>query len=74
MGPIADDHIQGRASIAVSTKVSVLMFHPAQDSSLRLWNTKTKVCVLIMNGDGGHRNEVLSIVSPKPTLSLLLSN
>ena len=35
-----------------------------QDQSLRLWNVRTRVCVLIMTGEGGHRNEVLSIVRP----------
>ena len=34
-----------------------------QDSALRLWNIDTNVCVLIVHGDGGHLNEVLSIVS-----------
>ena len=35
----------------------------AQDQSLRLWNIKTRVIAAVMNGEGGHCNEVLSIVS-----------
>ncbi len=35
----------------------------SQDHSLRLWNHRTQVCVIIMTGDGGHTNEVLSVVS-----------
>ena len=33
-----------------------------QDQSLRLWNIKTRVIAAVMNGEGGHCNEVLSIV------------
>lgn len=36
----------------------------AQDMSLRLWNLTTRVCVLNLSGEGGHRNEVLTVVRP----------
>ena len=32
------------------------------------------MCVLIMNGDGGHRNEILSIVSNTPSFITLSMN
>ena len=31
---------------------------------MRLWNMRTKTCVLVATGDGGHTNEVLSVVRP----------
>lgn len=33
-----------------------------QDQSLRLWNVLSKVCLLVIGGSDGHRNEVLSVV------------
>ncbi|CAL5223285.1 g5773 [Coccomyxa viridis] len=38
-----------------------LVLTASRDSALRLWNIETNVCVLIIHGDGGHLNEVLSI-------------
>lgn len=34
----------------------------SQDWSIRLWNWRTRVCVIVINGEGGHVNEVLSLV------------
>jgi hypothetical protein len=30
-----------------------------------VWNIQTKVCVAMLHGDGGHRNEILSVVKPQ---------
>lgn len=35
----------------------------SMDESLRLWNGVSGVCVLVLGGARGHRNEVLSAVS-----------
>lgn len=43
----------------------VLTFLINQDESVRLWNVETGICILIFAGAGGHRNEVLSVVSAK---------
>ncbi|KAL4423581.1 hypothetical protein ABPG77_004621 [Micractinium sp. CCAP 211/92] len=45
----------------------------SRDQSLRLWNLRTKCCVLVFQGDGGHRNEVLSL-SWKPGPQSLLAS
>ena len=42
-----------------------------QDQSLRLWNIKTRVIAAVMNGEGGHCNEVLSIVRTLPRRDML---
>lgn len=39
------------------------MLKADQDESVRLWNVHTGICILIFAGAGGHRNEVLSVVS-----------
>ncbi|EIE27269.1 fertilization-independent endosperm protein 2, partial [Coccomyxa subellipsoidea C-169] len=57
----AEGHGDAINDISIHPMRPSLVLTASRDSSLRLWNTKTKVCVLIMNGDGGHRNEVLSI-------------
>ncbi|GAX80271.1 hypothetical protein CEUSTIGMA_g7709.t1 [Chlamydomonas eustigma] len=38
-----------------------LFLTASKDESVRLWNIKTKTCVLIMSGVNGHKNEVLSL-------------
>lgn len=49
--------------IAVLPQQPTLFLTASKDESLRLWNLRSRTCVLIMSGDGGHKNEVLSLVS-----------
>jgi len=46
--------------ISVNPALPHLVVTASKDHSMRLWNLRTKVCVLIFQGDGGHRSEVLS--------------
>lgn len=46
-----------------------MTFKVDQDESLRLWNTQTGICILIFAGAGGHRNEILSVVSVLSSVS-----
>ena len=62
--------MQACACMAVPGLICIIL----QDSALRLWNIKKNVCIMIIHGDGGHLNEVLTIVRafslPDPTLSI----
>lgn len=55
-----EGHGQCINDIAVHPTRPHLVISASRDNSLRLWNLRTKVCILILQGDGGHRNEVLS--------------
>jgi len=46
--------------------LSLMTSNVDQDESLRLWNAHTGICILIFAGAGGHRNEILSVVSVFP--------
>lgn len=54
--------------------ISILTFGCTfkQDESVRLWNVHTGICILIFAGAGGHRNEVLSVVSIEKMHTYLL--
>ncbi|KAI7839483.1 hypothetical protein COHA_006750 [Chlorella ohadii] len=47
--------------IAVHPDRPNLVVTASRDQSLRMWNLRTRCCVLVFQGDGGHRNEVLTL-------------
>lgn len=64
-------HLLGRQRFLTWRFTLCLVTHEltvrTQDQSLRLWNIKTRVVAAVMNGEGGHCNEVLSIVRTLPS-------
>lgn len=46
--------------IAVHPTQPHLVVTASKDHCLRLWNLRSRTCVLVFEGDGGHRSEVLS--------------
>jgi polycomb protein EED len=56
-----EGHGQCINDIAVHPTRPHLVVTASKDTSLRLWNLRSRVCVLVFQGDGGHRNEALSV-------------
>ncbi|KAK7351300.1 hypothetical protein VNO77_10636 [Canavalia gladiata] len=54
-------HGEAINEIRTQTLKPSLVISASKDESVRLWNVQTGICILIFAGDGGHRNEVLSV-------------
>eukprot|EP00884_Botryococcus_braunii_P007715 jgi/Botrbrau1/16945/Bobra.49_2s0011.1 len=64
----AEGHGDAINDIAVHARKPSIVVTASRDQSLRLWNVLSKVCLLVIGGSDGHRNEVLSVVRTYPFL------
>lgn len=53
-------HGEAINDVAVHPSDPALVLTASRDESLRLWNTRSRACVAIFGGEGGHRGDVLS--------------
>ncbi|GAB0494294.1 hypothetical protein MMPV_005586 [Pyropia vietnamensis] len=52
-------HGEAINDVAVHPSDPALVLTASRDESLRLWNTRSRSCVAIFGGEGGHRGDVL---------------